>query len=75
VDKHFRVPIYDRERSLLDCFATPRHFGCLSEALGILEEHAGELDLEKLCTRCATSRRLSPSDSAGRSTGWARPAA
>ncbi len=47
VDEHFRVPIYDRERSLLDCFATPRHFGGLSEALGILEEHASELDLEK----------------------------
>jgi len=48
VDEHFRVPIYDKERSLLDGFAAPRLFGGLSEALGILEEHAGELDLEKL---------------------------
>ena len=48
VDEHFRVPIYDRERSLLDGFAAPRLFGGLSEALGILEEHAGDLDLEKL---------------------------
>jgi predicted transcriptional regulator of viral defense system len=48
VDEHFRVPIYDKERSFLDCFAAPRHFGGLGEALGILEEHAGELDLEKL---------------------------
>jgi predicted transcriptional regulator of viral defense system len=48
VDEHFRIPIYDRERSLLDCFAAPRHFESLSEALGILEEHASELDLEKL---------------------------
>src|SRR5215510_6105919 len=46
VDKYFRVPIYDKERSLIDCFAAPRLFGSLSEALGILEEHAGELDLE-----------------------------
>lgn len=48
VDEHFRILIYDRERSLLDCFATPRHFGGLSEALGILEEHSGDLDLDKL---------------------------
>jgi len=48
VDEHFRVPIYDKERSLLDCFALPRHFGGLGEALGILEEHASELDLERL---------------------------
>jgi predicted transcriptional regulator of viral defense system len=48
VDEHFRVPIYDKERSLLDGFAAPRLFGSLSEALGILEEHAGDLDLEKL---------------------------
>lgn len=48
VDEHFRIPIYDKERSLLDGFAAPRLFGSLSEALGILEEHAGDLDLEKL---------------------------
>jgi predicted transcriptional regulator of viral defense system len=48
VDEHFRIPIYDRERSLLDGFAAPRLFGGLSEPLGILEEHAGDLDLEKL---------------------------
>lgn len=48
VDEHFRIPIYDRERSLLDGFAAPRLFGGLAEALGILEEHSGELDLEKL---------------------------
>jgi len=48
VDEYFRVPIYDKERSLIDCFAAPRLFGSLSEALSILEEHAGELDLENL---------------------------
>jgi len=48
VDEYFRVPIYDKKRSLIDCFAAPRLFGSLSEALGILEEHAGEFDLEKL---------------------------
>ena len=44
VDEHFRVPIYDKERSLLDGFVAPRVFGSLSEPLGILEEHLGALD-------------------------------
>jgi predicted transcriptional regulator of viral defense system len=48
VDEHFSVPIYDRERSLLDVFASPRLFGGLGEALGILEEHARDLNPEKL---------------------------
>jgi len=48
VDEHFRVPIYDKERSLLDGFVAPRVFGSLSEPLGILEEHLGSLDLEKM---------------------------
>lgn len=43
-----RVQILDRERALLDCFASPRKFGSLSEALGILEEHLHELDLQRL---------------------------
>ena len=48
IDEHFRVPIYDKERSLLDGFVAPRVFGSLSEPLGILEEHLGSLDLEKM---------------------------
>jgi predicted transcriptional regulator of viral defense system len=48
VDEHFKIPIYDRERSLLDGFAASRLFGSLSEVLGILDEHLDELDLEKL---------------------------
>lgn len=48
VDENFKVPIFDRERTLLDCFAAPRRFGSLSEGLGILEEHIDDLDLRKL---------------------------
>lgn len=48
VDEHFKVPIYDKERSLLDGFAAPRLFGSLGEILGILEAHRDELDLKKL---------------------------
>jgi predicted transcriptional regulator of viral defense system len=47
-DERFKVPIYDRERALLDCFALPRRFGSLAEGLGILEEHLDDLDVGKL---------------------------
>lgn len=43
-----RVRILDRERALLDCFASPRRFGSLAEALGILEEHLHEIDVQRL---------------------------
>ena len=42
------VQILDRERALLDCFASPRRFGSLSEAFGIVEEHLHEIDVEHL---------------------------
>lgn len=67
VDEHFRVPIYDKERSLLDGFVTPRVFGSLSEPLGILEEHLGALDLEKII---AYAVRLGKA-SVARRLGWA----
>jgi predicted transcriptional regulator of viral defense system len=64
VDEHFKVPIYDKERSLLDGFVAPRMFGSLSEVLGILEEHLNDLDLEKLVAyglrygKAAVAKRL-----------------
>ena len=48
-----RVQIWDRERAVLDCFASPRRFGSLSEALGILEEHLHELDVQRLIAHAA----------------------
>lgn len=51
-----RVRILDRERVLLDCFASPRRYGSLSEALGILEEHVDEIDVPRLI---AHARRFS----------------
>jgi predicted transcriptional regulator of viral defense system len=43
-----RVRIFDRERALLDCFASPRKFGSLSEGFGILEEHLHAIDGQRL---------------------------
>lgn len=67
VDEHFRVPICDKERTLLDGFVAPRVFGSLSEPLGILEEHLGDLDLEKIV---AYAIRLGKA-SVARRLGWA----
>ncbi len=51
-----RVKILDRERALLDCFASPRKFGSLSEVLEILEEHVDQIDVQHLI---AHARRFS----------------
>jgi predicted transcriptional regulator of viral defense system len=48
IDQRFRVPITDRERTVLDCFAAPDRLGGIGEGLGVLEEHMGTLDLPKL---------------------------
>ena len=43
-----QVAIFDRERSLLDAFQHFHIFGSLSVGLEALEEHLGELDLDRL---------------------------
>ncbi len=48
VDQRTRVPMTDRERTILDAFSSPARIGGMSEALAILEEHAASLDLPKL---------------------------
>lgn len=48
VDQFFRVPITDKERTMLEGFISPRMFGGMDEVLGILVEHIHELDLQKL---------------------------
>ncbi len=48
VDQNFRIPMTDKERTILDGFISPRRFGSLSEILGILHDHVGVLDTERL---------------------------
>ena len=48
VDQNFRVPVTDKERTMLEGFASPRMFGGMGEVLGILEQHVVELDIKKL---------------------------
>lgn len=42
------VPMFDRERALLDCFLQSDYFGGVSVALEIVESHARELDIDTL---------------------------
>lgn len=48
VDQRSRVPITDRERTVLETLAHPVAFGGIGEGLAILEEHRGTLDLARL---------------------------
>ncbi len=48
IDEHFRVPITDKERTVLETFISPRQFGGIGEALQTLEEHLRELYMENL---------------------------
>lgn len=63
-DAENKVPITDRERTLLEMFLSPRAFGGLAEAVSVLDEHRRTLDLEKLARYAleikvaATAKRL-----------------
>ncbi len=48
VDDRHQVPIFDRERALLDAFHHFHIFGSLSVALEILDAHLPELDVDRL---------------------------
>lgn len=57
IDEFSRVPITDRERTVLDGFVSPRIFGSLQEVLGALEEHLGEIDLPRLTSYAVQYRQ------------------
>ena len=48
IDQTFKVPITDPERTVLDLFAQPRLFGGLGEALAVLQEHAADINVDRL---------------------------
>ena len=48
VDQMSKVKITDRERTMLEGFISPHMFGGMGEVLGILNEHAHELNLKKM---------------------------
>jgi predicted transcriptional regulator of viral defense system len=48
LDPHFTIHITNKERTLIDVFAYSRMFGGMREALGILEEAIGSIDIQRL---------------------------
>lgn len=67
VDADNRVPITDKERTVLELFLSPRAFGGLAEAVSVLDEHRKALDLEKLA-RYAVEIRVAVT---AKRLGWA----
>ena len=67
VDTRTRIPVTDRERTVLDLFVDPRGRSGIREALGVLEEHVSRLDVAKLVSYAV---RLGVA-SVGKRLGWA----
>jgi len=66
IDQSFRVPITDRERTILDLFAHPRMFGGMGEAIAVLNEHVDTLDTDKLVSYTVQYAK----GSVARRVGW-----
>ena len=67
IDEHFRIQITDKERTILDCFATPQMFGGMQWVLSTLEEVLDQLNLKKLISYAQRYGRVSII----RRLGWA----
>jgi predicted transcriptional regulator of viral defense system len=48
LEERFRVGITDRERTVLDLFASPRMFGGMGEAFSVIDRHFDRIDVERL---------------------------
>lgn len=48
IDEYHRIPITDKERTVLETFISTRWFGGISEALGIIENHLNSITIERL---------------------------
>lgn len=48
IDQNFKIPMTDKERTILECFISYRMFGGMGEAFHILSENLPSLDLDKL---------------------------
>ncbi len=48
IDQSFRIPVTDKERTVLDTFAHPRMLGGMGEVIAVISEHVDTLDIYKL---------------------------
>ena len=67
VDDKSRVPITDRERTVLETFISPRRFGGIGEALRLSESHAQELQTDRLVEYAIRYGKIS----VAKRLGWA----
>lgn len=67
VDENNRVPITDRERTVLELFVSPRVFGGIGEGIGVLDQHLTSLSVQKLVRYALQHGTIS----AAKRLGWA----
>lgn len=67
IDEYTKVPITDKERTVLDTFISPRMFGGMGEGLGIIEEHLPMLTLDRLVNYTCRYGKIS----VAKRLGWA----
>jgi predicted transcriptional regulator of viral defense system len=67
VDENSRVPIADRERTVLETFISPRRFGGIGVALGLIESYARQLQLDRLVEYALRYAKIS----VAKRLGWA----
>jgi len=67
VDENSRVPITDRERTVLETFISPRRFGGIGEALRLSESHTQELQADRLVEYAIRYGKIS----VAKRLGWA----
>ena len=67
VDEFSRVPITDRERTVLELFVSPKRFGGIGEALGVIENHLSSLSVERLVEYACRYGKIS----VAKRLGWA----
>ena len=59
VDEFSRVPITDKERTVLEVFISTRMLGGIGEALGIIEHHLHSLAIDKLVSYACRYGKIS----------------
>ncbi len=67
VDEFSRVPITDKERTVLEVFISTRMLGGMGEALGIIEHHLHSLAVDKLVSYACRYGKIS----IAKRLGWA----
>lgn len=66
IDEFSRIPITDKERTILELFISPRMFGGMSETIGIIKQHIDSLLIETIVQYACQYGKIS----VARRLGW-----